>query len=619
MPAVNTEQQVLSADFLKTIPTSPGVYLMHNRAGKVIYVGKALDLRKRLASYARVQGAAHAKTAVMVSRIARVETILTRTEKEALLLESSLIKEHRPRYNVILRDDKNYPLIKVTVGETWPRVVMTRRRLKDKSRYFGPFSSPSAMWSTIRLLQSLFPLRRCKGAEVEKRSRPCLNYQMKQCPGVCLGLADPDHYQEMVRDVLLVLEGRNRELAHKLKEKMALAVSRLQFEEAALYRDQLRALTETLEKQIVAGDAALELDVFGLVRQGPSVAVSVISVRHGRVLGQQVFFLAEPVGEDSEVLAESVKRYYEEADFIPREILLPMLPDDQQLLGDWLSERKGQGVAFKVPVRGDKTRLLDMALANARQVFSERDKKEKSWEVLTASLEKTLHLGRRPERIECLDISNISGQQAVGALVCFEKGEKAGKRYRHFKIRTVAGPDDYRMMAEVLERRFTRGVAEDDLPDLLMLDGGKGQLHVALDLVRRFGLAERIELVGIAKERGEEGEKLFRPGRKNAILLPRHSPLLLFLMRIRDESHRYGVTFHRKLRSKAAFTSELDTIAGIGPRRKKKLLQTFGSLAQLRKATVDELAAVPGISPDLARSIHDSLRKPAPPAITHEP
>ncbi|MBU0908167.1 MAG: excinuclease ABC subunit UvrC [Proteobacteria bacterium] len=603
MSQTKDDHPILNTDFLKTIPNSPGVYLMINKVGKVIYAGKALDLRKRLASYARFQGAAHSKTGVMVSRIARVETILTRTEKEALILESSLIKEHRPKYNVILRDDKNYPLIKVTVGETWPRVMMTRRKIKDKSRYFGPFSSVGAMWSTIRLLQSLFPLRRCKGAELEKRSRPCLNFQMKRCPAPCMGKVDAGLYQEMVRDVLMVLEGRNRELAQKLKEKMSLAVSRLQFEEAALYRDQLRALEETLEKQIVAGEGALELDVFGFVRQGPSVAISIMTVRHGRVLGQQVFFLAEPVGEDAEVLAEGVKRYYEEADFIPRELLFPLLPDDHQLLSEWLSERKKQKVAFKVPVRGDKTRLIDMAQANAGQVFSEKDKKEKSWDVLAASLMETLHLQRRPDRIECLDISNISGQQAVGSLVCFEKGEKSGKRYRHYKIKTVPGPDDYRMMAEVLERRFTRGVDEGGLPDLLMLDGGKGQLHVAIDMVRRFALEDRIELLGIAKEKGQEGEKLFRPGRKNPILLPRHSPLLLFLMRIRDESHRYGITFHRKLRHKSAFSSEIDKIPGVGSMRKKKLLQVFGSLAKLRNASIVELAAVSGIGPDLAEAI----------------
>ncbi|MBU4260787.1 MAG: excinuclease ABC subunit UvrC [Proteobacteria bacterium] len=609
MSHTRQDHHILSPDFLKTIPNSPGVYLMINKVGKVIYAGKALDLRKRLASYARFQGAAHSKTGVMVSRIARVETILTRTEKEALILESSLIKEHRPKYNVILRDDKNYPLIKVTVGETWPRVMMTRRKIKDKSRYFGPFSSVGAMWSTIKLLQSLFPLRRCKGAELEKRSRPCLNFQMKRCPAPCMGKVDAALYQEMVRDVLMVLEGRNRELAHKLKEKMSLAVSRLQFEEAALYRDQLRALAETLEKQIVAGEGALELDVFGFVRQGPSVAISIMTVRHGRVLGQQVFFLAEPVGEDAEVLAESVKRYYEEADFIPRELLFPLLPDDHQLLSEWLSERKKQKVIFKVPVRGDKTRLLDMAQANAGQVFAEKDKKEKSWDVLAASLMETLHLQRRPDRIECLDISNISGQQAVGSLVCFEKGEKSGKRYRHYKIKTVPGPDDYRMIAEVLERRFTRGIDEGDLPDLLMLDGGKGQLHVGIDMARRFALQDRIELVGIAKGKGQEGEKLFRPGRKNPILLPRHSSLLLFLMRIRDESHRYGITFHRKLRHKSAFSSEIDKIPGVGPMRKKKLLQVFGSLTKLKDASTVELAAVSGIGPDLADVIARFFRE----------
>ncbi|TFG37159.1 MAG: excinuclease ABC subunit UvrC, partial [Desulfobacterales bacterium] len=483
---------------------------------------------------------------------------------------------------------------------------------------FGPFSSAAAMWSTIKLLQSLFPLRRCKGTEVEKRSRPCLNFQMKKCLAPCMGKVDAGLYQEMVRDVLLVLEGRNRELAHKLKERMTLAVSRLQFEEAALYRDQLRALTETLEKQIVAGEGALELDVFGFVREGPSVAISVMTVRHGRVLGQQVFFLAEPVGEDGEVLAESVKRYYEETDFIPKELLFPLLPDDHQLLSEWLSERKKQKVDFKVPARGDKTRLIDMAQANAKQVFSERDKKEKSWDVLASSLAKTLLLRRRPDRIECLDISNISGQQAVGSLVCFEKGEKSGRRYRHFKIRTVPGPDDYRMMAEVLERRLKRGIDEDDLPDLLMLDGGKGQLHVAIDMARRFALADRIELVGIAKEKGDEGEKLYRPGRKNPILLPRHSPLLLFLMRIRDESHRYGITFHRRLRRKSAFSSEIDKIPGVGPMRKRKILSVFGSLAKLKNASTAEIAAVPGINHDLARSIHDFFRETTPPAADRD-
>ncbi|MBI5557950.1 MAG: excinuclease ABC subunit UvrC [Deltaproteobacteria bacterium] len=605
MSQTREDHHILNADFLKTIPNTPGVYLMLNRAGKVIYVGKARELRKRLASYARYQGEAHAKTAVMVSRIAGVETILTLSENEALILEASLIKKHRPKYNVILRDDKNYPLIKVTVDEKWPRVLMTRRKGGDKARYFGPFTSVGSMWSTINLLQSLFPLRRCKGREVEKRTRPCLNHQMQKCLAPCVGKADKKVYQDMVRDILLVLEDRNRELVQKLKDKMAEAAGALQFEQAALYRDQLEALRETLEKQVVAGAATLELDVFGFGRQDSSVAISVITVRHGRVLGQQVFFLAEPVGEDAEILAESIKRYYAEQQFIPVEILFPFMPDDHQLLGDWLSGCKGQKVLFKVPVRGDKTRLIEMVQANARQVFAEQDKKEKAWDVLGEALARTLHLVRRPDRIECLDISNISGRQAVGSLVCFEKGQKAAGRYRHFKIRTVEGPDDYRMMAEVLERRLKRGMEDDDLPDLLMVDGGKGQLNVAVNMVRQLSLEDRLELAGIAKEKGEEGEKIYRPGRKNPILLARHSPLLLFLMKIRDESHRYGVTFHRRLRHKAAFVSELDKIPGIGPARKKQLLSAFGSLENIKKASVDELASIGGVGPELAATIHE--------------
>ncbi|MFZ5760132.1 MAG: excinuclease ABC subunit UvrC [Thermodesulfobacteriota bacterium] len=606
----NTQQHpILNSDFLKTIPDSPGVYLMKNRADKVIYVGKARDLRKRLSSYARHHGGEHGKTAVLVSRVARVETIITLTEKEALLLEASLIKKYRPAFNVILRDDKNYPFIKVTVGETWPRIVVTRRRTRDKARYFGPFISAAAMWATIRLLHSLFPLRRCKGEEVRLRSRPCLNYQMGNCLAPCAGLADPDRYQAMVRDVLMVLEGKNRELASRLRGQMAEAVAELRFETAALYRDQLAALEETLEKQVVAGDSSLELDVFGYQRSGPSVAVAVLIVRNGRVLGQHSFYLAGPVGEESEILGEVVRRYYAEADVIPRELLVPFLPDDAELLGEWLAETRNGPVHLRVPQRGDKLRLLEMAGANAEQVFAERDKREKTWIALADQLIAALHLTRRPERIECVDISNISGKQAVGALVCFRQGEKFAGGYRRFRIKSGDEPDDYRMMAEVLARRLERGRLEEDLPDLLLVDGGRGQLGIAVQLVAEFGLAGRVELAGIAKERGEEGEKIYRPGRKNAIHLPRHSPVLLSLMRIRDEAHRYGITFHRGLRHKAALASVLDTVPGIGPARKKRLLLSFGSLAGMRNATVEELAAVPGISRPLARSIHESLSR----------
>ncbi|MCB2182991.1 MAG: excinuclease ABC subunit UvrC [Desulfobulbaceae bacterium] len=576
---------------------------MINKNSKIIYVGKARNLRKRLASYARFQGMEHSKTRAMVAQIEKIETILTRTEKEALILEASLIKKHHPKYNIILRDDKNYPYIKVTVHESWPRVLMARRKAKDKAKYFGPYSSVGAMWATIKLLHSLFPLRRCKGKEVKKRSRPCINFQMKRCLAPCVGKADTFVYEELVKDVILVLEGRNAEFARKLKDKMHKAVAGLCFEEAAIYRDQLSALEKTLEKQFVASSKSQHIDVFGFIRKGASVAISVITVRHGKVLGQRVFYFAEPIGEDPEILSECLKRYYEDLEIQAREVIFSFLPDDSALLVQWLSEIRQASVIFKVPERGNKRRLIDMAEANARQAFAEREKREKNWQELSLTLVKKLALTGIPHRIECLDISNISGKQAVGSLVCFMDGEKSSKNYRHFKIKTVAGPDDYRMMAEVIERRVRRGIKEDNLPDLFMVDGGKGQLNVALNQFRQFGLEHKVELVGIAKERGEEGEKLYRPGRKNPIILPRHSSVLLLLMRIRDESHRYGVTFHRKLRHKSSFASELDMIPGVGPGRKKKLLRYFGSLKEVKNASVSELAKIPGIGQELARNI----------------
>lgn len=603
------EHEVLTSSFLRTVSHSSGVYLMKKEDGTIIYVGKARDLRKRLASYAHFHGAEHSKTRVMVAQIHTVETILTRTEKEALILEASLIKKHLPKYNVILRDDKNYPLIKVTVNETWPRMMMTRRKARDKARYFGPYASVGAMWDTLKILHSMFPLRRCKGKKIKKRSRPCLNSQMQRCLAPCVEGVDKEKYYAMVKNVLLVLEGRNKELVQKLKVKMDQASSELHFEGAAFFRDQIVALNKTIEKQVIAGSGSAEQDVFGLAWKGESAAVFILTVRNGTVVGQRSFYLAEPVGNKSEILTEILKRYYQETDSVPREIVFPFLPDDDQLLLEWLTDRKKSTVHFRIPQRGDVRSLLEMSVTNAKQVFVSLEKKEKTWDVLAASLMKTLHLHRRPDRIECLDISNLSGKQAVGSLVCFEYGEKAAKLYRHYKIKTVTGPDDYKMMAEVIERRLTRGVDADTLPDLFMVDGGRGQLGIAARLVQEFGLTDKIELVGIAKEKKEEGEKLYRPGRKNPILLARHSQLLLFLMKIRDESHRYGVTFHRKLRHKKAFASEIDEITGIGPSRKKNLLKALGSLASIKRATVEELAKVPGISKDQARIIYDFFHK----------
>ncbi len=600
---------VINADFLRTVARRPGVYLMKDRAGRIIYVGKALDLRKRLASYRRSAVAAQGgKTAVMLNRVRSVDTIITGTEKEALILEAELIKKHKPRYNITLRDDKNYPLIKVTINEKWPRVMMSRRRLKDGARYFGPFSSAAAMWETLNYLNLAFPLRRCAGKTLKKRRRSCLNYQMGRCPAPCTGQADSEKYGEMVRNVLMILEGRRQQLCREIEDKMKTAAAALEFEEAALWRDRLAALRRTLEKQVVVANRLADQDIFGFCRQGMAVAVAIVFVRRGVVNGQRTFFLAEPVGDDAQVLAEVIQRYYGNEQPAPREIMLPFAVPGREALSGWLGDLRGGRVLLKVPRRGAALALLRMAAANARQIHSDLDKKARAWESLAANIHAALRLTRLPGRIECLDISNIGGAQAVGSLVCFQDGEKEKSAYRHYKIRDIQGPDDYGMMAEVLTRRFNNKdkIVEfaKFLPSLLVLDGGKGQLNIAVKILSDLGLRDVVELVAIAKEKETgQGEKLYRPGRKNPIVLPRHSPVLLFFMQIRDEAHRYGITFHRKWRQKATLQSQLDNIPGVGPVRKKALLKSLGSFRKIMAASADTLASVAGIGPELADHI----------------
>ena len=579
--------------------------MLDKKAG-VLYVGKAKDLRKRLASYARLAASAQGKTAVMLSHVHKVDTLLTRTEKEALILEASLIKKHRPRYNIVLRDDKNYPLLKVTVQEQWPRVLMSRRRRKDGARYFGPYSSSSAMWATLKLLSSLFPLRRCRTSQVQARTRPCLNGQMHNCLAPCMGLADREEYQEMVARVIMVLDGHNRDLIGTLNQQMSAAADDQDFERAALLRDQIQALSRTLEKQVVVASHTKDQDIFGMARKDASLALAILMVRNGTISGSRTFYLSAPLGDDATILSQVLNQYYDQGDNLPREILLPCEPEDKELLTERLSDLRGETVHLQVPQRGDRLQLISMATANAGQVFAERDKKEQSWQALADAMVRSLHLSRPPETIECLDISNTSGQLAIGSLVCFQQGEPAKHLYRHYKIRTVDGPDDYAMMGEVLERRLKRGLEKNDLPDLLMVDGGRGQLGIAMRMAREAGIEDNRELdwLAIAKDKLGEGEKLYKPGRKNPILLPAHNPVLLYLMRIRDESHRYGISFHRRLRNKSTLTSELDIISGIGPRKKELLLKGFGSLRHIKQATEEQLNSVPGIGPELAKEIH---------------
>jgi len=593
----------LTADFLRSVPNRPGIYLMKGAEGKILYVGKAKDLRKRLASYQRLNPAASPKTVLLLGKVNVIDTILTHTEKEAFILEASMIKKHRPRFNIELKDDKSYPRIKVTLGEEWPRIYVTRRRVKDGSRYFGPYSSAGAMRNTLNLINKLFPLRRCKGRIIRKRVRPCLNYQMGRCLAPCTGMVEKKQYRKMVEAVLMILEGRNIQLRGQLGTEMRKASANLEFEKAAMFRDQLQSLDKTLEKQVVVNNLCKDQDVFGYVRIGAGVGIAVVNVRQGLVLGQQVFFIVDPIGDDSEVLGEVMRQFYIREESVPDELLLPFQVPDHLSLADWLIEMRGRKVQVRVPKRGNDVKLLQMAEANARQAHIDQENRERSWQEMAKNLQARLHLNHIPERIECLDISNIGGKQPVGSLVCFMRGEKTSREYRHYSISGSHEPDDYRMMGEVLERRFKTGERTVVFPDLLVIDGGKGHLNVAVDVLRNNGLLDMVELLSIAKDKANKTDKIYRPGRKNPVSLPRHSPVLFFLMQVRDESHRFGISFHRRLRRKSTLSSELDSVPGIGPSRKKILLRSIGSLTKIKNAKMEELAAVQGIGPELAEQI----------------
>ncbi|MDD5757545.1 MAG: excinuclease ABC subunit UvrC [Desulfobulbaceae bacterium] len=600
------KEAILTADFLHSIGHGPGVYLMKNNRSEVHYVGKARDLRRRLASYQRHLGGGQNKTSVMLSKTVLIETILTATEKEALILEASLIKQYKPKYNIILRDDKNYPYIMVTIKEEWPRLVVTRRRVKDQA-IFGPFSSPSAMWETIKHLNTLFPLRRCKGTTLPPRARPCLNHQMNRCLAPCHGKVSAVEYRQMVEDLLLALAGKNKELLKRLNLEMLQAADDLNFEQAAQLRDKIKALNQTMEKQVIAAGHHRDQDVFGFARHDTGCAVAVLVIRNGLLSGHHQYLFSEPFEDDSLVMTEVLERFYDADRYVPNEVVVGLEIESPEVLGEWLSDLGQKRVLVRRPQRGDMVNLLTMANRNAEQVIVEHLAKNESWTTLAATLKSTLHLHHEPRRMICLDISHLSGEQTVGAVVSFWQGKKESPRYRHYKISSVTGPDDYASMTELLKRHLARAQAEDFMPNLLIVDGGKGQLQIAVHVIEDLGLTGQLDLLGIAKEKEEEGEKVFIPGRKNPLSLNRHSQSLLLLMEIRDEAHRFGITFHRNWRGKEALRSKLDAIPGVGPVRKQALLTAFGSLKRLSSATPEELSAIPGISPDLALCIHNVL------------
>lgn len=584
---------------LKQLPASPGVYLMKDAAGDVIYVGKAASLRQRVRSYFQSQAEAERRTQSLVPEIADFEVIQTGTESEAFLLEDTLIKRHQPRFNARLRDDKRYPYLKIT-AETFPRVMIVRRRSTDRSRYFGPFTNVKAMRATLKLAQKLFPIRTCTlDLPLVTPRRPCLNYHIGRCLGPCAELVSAEEYAEIVDRVAMLFEGRVTGLIARLREEMRRAAERQEFERAAHIRDHMTALERSLEKQSVVLSDFVDRDVLGLHVSKERACVQVFLVRDGRLSGRETFHLHAPEGARPEDTVRAfLTQYYANASTIPREILLPTPIDETSQLEAWLSELRGRSVRLLVPQRGEKRHLIEMADDNARFALKGEARAATVRKQATAALvelAEALSLSAFPLRIEAYDISNTQGGQATGSMVVFENGRPRRDAYRRFRVHLSGKSDDYAMMREILQRRFRRGLAElsdpaitrgkfAEFPDLLLIDGGKGQLAVAVDVLRDANI-EGIEAIGLAKRH----EEVFRPGHSDPLILSPESKALLLLREIRDEAHRFAVTYHRRLRTKRSFSSVLDDVAGVGPKRRSELIKTFGSVERLSHASVEDI------------------------------
>jgi len=586
----------LDPEFLRAhAPEGPGIYIFRGGSGLPIYVGKAKNLKKRVLSYFKASGDIPHKTQVMMSRAKSLEVILTATDKEAFILESNLIKKHLPRYNIILRDDKQYPWLRMDPNESFPSLCIVRKARKDGARYFGPFSSALSVRSTVKLIDRIFHLRKCRDRSLPKRSRPCLNYQLERCLGPCALEVSRDTYNQIVDQVVLFLEGRSRELIKTLRKDMERASESLDFEKAAKIRDQIRAVERTIERQSVVSPNLEDQDVIGLAQSETQHQIVILSIRKGHLTGSRDYSLRNEGGSTSEVMEAFVKQHYPREAFIPRFILLSEPVEDASGMEEWISELAGKRVHIECPSRGQKARLIDMAVANAENLLKSRAQPD-----LVALAQETLKLKKPPRTMEAVDVSNISGDMAVGAVVLFVGGEPQRSGYRNFKIKTVEGVDDYAMMAELISRRLSK----DPIPDLIVVDGGKGHLAAVKKVVDGLQTVDPPDLVAIAKaNQGEEADKVFVPGRKNPIPLHHDHPVLHLLMRIRDEVHRRAISYHRKRRGKDLTASVLDKIPRIGQKKKRALLRYFGSLDAVAGATVEDLLKVPGINRLQAESI----------------
>ena len=622
------------SDHLKSIldnlPHQPGVYMMKNAAGKIIYIGKAKSLRSRVRSYFTANADGRAKTIRMRNQVADIEYILCENEVKALIVEESMIKRHKPRYNISLRDDKRYPYIRITWHEDFPRVETTRRVENDGARYFGPYAAMWAVQNTLRTLRRVFPYLTCDREITGRDERACLFHDIKLCSAPCIGAVNKEQYRAMIKELMDVLSGKSEDVLARLEREMLAEAEALNFERAALLRDQIKAIEFITTRHKAVSPKMTDQDVIALAREDGTAVVQILFIRNGKLIGSDSRQLENADEEpDETVLEQFLTQFYADASEVPNEILLPNDIEQARIIERWLRDKRGgKKIEITVPQRGDKRELIALAQRNAleamRMIRAQYETDTTKHEEALAELQRELGLPRIPNRIECFDISTTQGTSIVASRVVFTQGVPAKSEYRRFNIRTVIhdGPDDFQSMREALTRRFARwkdavdnplGTAPDGkdkdetwkkLPDLLLIDGGKGQLSVAVEVLAAFGLTERVPVASLAKQ----FEEVFLPDRPTSIVLNRRSPALYLIQRVRDEAHRYAVHSHRQQRSKASMASKLEAIPGIGPKKKKALLKHFGnSIHAIRQATVEELCRVPGINRVLAETIHMSL------------
>jgi len=605
----------LIVEQLKQLPASPGVYIMKDAEGNILYVGKAANLHNRVRSYFSAGQKLSPKLQRMVARVNDLDFFVTGSEQEAFILELNLIKRHRPRYNVRLKDDKTFPYLKITLNEDWPRVYITRRLEQDGSCYFGPFASAKSVRQTLKMIKRIFPFRSCSRPITGSDSRACLWYYVGKCLAPCIGAVSTEEYAKVIKQVILFLEGKLERVVRELEGRMNQAAEALEFEKAALLRDQIQAVNRVIEGQRIAATVRGEQDVIALAGDKDEACVQVFFIRSGKLIGRESFVLQGTRHESpSQIMTSFVKQFYDSAPYVPPLLLLQHPVEDMKIVESWLQGKRGARVHIHVPRQGNRKQLVDIVAENAQHGLEQLKAKQlaspKALEEALAEIERELHLPHPPLRIECYDISNIQGTAAVGSMVVFEKGKPKQSHYRRFRIKSVSGADDYAMLQEVLRRRFRRSQAGDAstpdtwaiLPDLVLIDGGRGQLNSALSAMQEMGV-NSVPAASLAKE----NEEIFIPGKAEPIILPRQSPGLQLLQRLRDEAHRFALAYHQRIRKRESLTSALDGIPSIGPKRKRTLLKQFGSVRAIQEASVEELAAARGMTEKLARKVKEYL------------